>query len=983
MKKAGLMRYVLPLVLGLAFAQPALAQSADPAPSAPQADSQKASKQAISVPTAAEGAELLKSENIAFEPDNSPMPDVAATVRSARKTKDASSMFITHMMYRDHVGDIAYYNNGKKQETELSPEEQHREMIRWRDAAFEANYELAILATTPSVQYEISPMFSDDDEFKKGLKYLKKAAAHGYGNAEYILGLIHFNGVGAKRDKKKGFELLVRAAAHGVVNAYYAVGMIYEMGLNGKKDTEKSLYWLEKAEQYGSHDAAFILAMKYADGIDVPKNKAKADLLAKFEMYHAWTMMYYNAYGSFSHRYCTEHYDESDVGTSNYEGGCSSTVRYVDRFGTRTNNDYDEDDEKEDSIEEVASHSLDYKIDYRIAALWLKKVTNFDREHAYILRSQIHHTTGCHGGLDGDDFGEIIISPEENSWDDYDEYPLSYKKIVVALNDYDAKPSMLKKWLISRADEGDLEAMKTLAMLYDRRNYEIYKVNSASGGDYHYGDEIKDVDYNDDMESLPKELLGYKSEPTRSEVKANLKKAFEYYEKGNFYASAIRDAELLGSDLKNSNYDRIPKGQVTIDWFEKAFEMSEKGYLHYMQTNDFENARKFAERAANIMRKLDKKSDAVTWYMRALDVNSKVEKQTSKHGLFRFKNSMRLARLYQDGADAKNDQTVKIIKLYKDVLHSVNSLFYEVAWNDEGYAVPDIGEKLDDVAMDLLNTAVRIGEMSEQAAGNHSGKQASDKLLAVEAYQRVSELDYYISSLDNKDIKLPKDAIAHARKLIEALPKYDLQKEVEKQILAEKGKNADKFYIFDKILSLCDKELDDTEWYDDGKYLYCAYEVTGEGEDWCAYRTCRIDDPYQESVDKVVVALTAFSLANGALDIEMIKNTFYDLAIYKTWLRLSPDVAESSAVYLKLKKHLLNRTDNSSNYTFSDYDERRLFHIWYLRQIPYAAADKFKKLKSDKKWDEYMQEAKDLIQKTPELRNAFGYDPAMPVQRFP
>ena len=240
----------------------------------------------------ADGAELLRYEGVQFEADTSPMPEVAATVRSARKNKDLSSMFITHMMYRDNIGDIAFYNEGKKQDAELSEISRHREMIRWRYAAADEGYELAILATSPSVQYEISPMFSNDDEFKKGLSWLKKAAAHGYGNAEYILGLVYFNGVGAKRDKKKGFELLVRAAAHGVVNAYYAVGMIYEMGLNGKKDTGKSLYWLEKAAKLGSNDAIFILMMKYIEGIDVPKDEAKAAEIAKLDTkYHAWTML--------------------------------------------------------------------------------------------------------------------------------------------------------------------------------------------------------------------------------------------------------------------------------------------------------------------------------------------------------------------------------------------------------------------------------------------------------------------------------------------------------------------------------------------------------------------------------------------------------------------------------------------------------------------------------------------------------------------
>ena len=221
------------------------------------------------VPTPEDGAELLHYENITFEADNAPMPDVAPTIRAARKG-DVSSQFIAHMMYRDNIGDIAQYNEGKKINRTLNLKEVHREMIRWRDAAVEANYELAILATSPSVQYEISPLFANDDELKKGINWLKKAAAHGYGNAEYILGLVYFNGVGTKKDKKQGFELLVRAASHGVINAYYDVAMIYEMGLNGDKDTSKSFYWLEKAAHFGSKDAIFQLSQRVILAIHKP-----------------------------------------------------------------------------------------------------------------------------------------------------------------------------------------------------------------------------------------------------------------------------------------------------------------------------------------------------------------------------------------------------------------------------------------------------------------------------------------------------------------------------------------------------------------------------------------------------------------------------------------------------------------------------------------------------------------------------------------
>ncbi|MBQ9395856.1 MAG: sel1 repeat family protein, partial [Proteobacteria bacterium] len=446
------------------------------------------------VPPASEGAELLRYENIAFEADTTPMPDVAATVRSARKNEDASSMFITHMMYRDHIGDIDLYKDGKKQGNALSSEEQHREMIRWRDKAAEASYELAILATSPSVQYEISPMFANDDEFKKGLNWLKKAAAHGFGNAEYILGLVYFNGIGMKKDKKQGFELIVRAAAHGVVNAYYNVAMIYEMKLNGNEiNTEKSMYWLEKAARYGSKDAIFILAMKYADGIDVPKDETKANELAKLDTkYHIWTKIYLTERDKFYHKYCVYKNDESAIGWSAKESSECGEEYVAHHTPDGFNEEEDEDDY---NIVETAASSLDYKIDYRMAALWLKRIYKIENENSYILRSQAHHLIGCRGGLDGNKFKDIILYPDEDDDDaiDFDKSSRSFKIAMIALSDYKTKPDAVLEWLNKKAEAGDNDAIMTLGALYEHfdqtaknkyEHKELYEVWSSNFKQY-------------------------------------------------------------------------------------------------------------------------------------------------------------------------------------------------------------------------------------------------------------------------------------------------------------------------------------------------------------------------------------------------------------------------------------------------------------------------------------------------------------------
>ena len=94
---------------------------------------------------------------------------------------------------------------------------------------------------------------------------------------------------------------------------------------------------------------------------------------------------------------------------------------------------------------------------------------------------------------------------------------------------------------------------------------------------------------------------------------------------------------------------------------------------------------------------------------------------------------------------------------------------------------------------------------------------------------------------------------------------------------------------------------------------------------------------------------------------------------------ISEKLKEDSAVYHALDDYEYD-TINHFLY-FDDADDAQLFHIWYLRQIPYAAKDVFKKLKAPLSWDEYLQQARERIAQDENLRTAFGYDPAKKVQK--
>ena len=944
---------IIPLLAALLLSAFATSANAQPVPETPPPSEAATSEQSAKtdnalsfpVPTPEDSAKLMRYENIAFEADNAPMPDVASTIRAARKG-DVSSQFIAHMMYRDNIGDIAQYDAGKKIDNKLTSKEMHREMIRWRDAAVEANYELAILASNPSVQYEISPLFSNDDEFKKGINWLKKAAAHGYGNAEYILGLVYFNGVGIKKDKKQGFELLVRAASHGVINAYYAVAMIYEMGLNGDKDASKSLYWLEKAAHFGSRDAIFILAMKYADGIDVPKDKAKTDELEKLDnRYHVWTKLHSAERDHFYHKYCIYRNDESSIGWSSREDGeCGDTyTAHHHEDGFYEDHDY--------NLEETAASSLDYKIDYRLAALWLKKNAAIERENIYIVRSQAHHLIGCRGGLDGNKFKDIALYPDEDDDDatNFDDSTRTFKLAIIALNDYKTKPAAVLEWLNNKADSGDEDALFTLGNLYE-----------------HYAQNAKDKnEHKEVFESLYHNEDRYYPLYKKLKIKTDPVKAFEYYEKANAYTDARRVAILLGDEAR-----RKKDTENANTWYDKAIQVSETAFHHPQSDNAFAVG-EWARKTANAAYIKGDKTKAIEWYERTMELSHEADDE-GKINYIWFTTLLKLAELYNsDSADVQNINKAAV--LYRKLIRWIDKKGNMIGDYKQSDLDPKTVYDFDDASSyDLfnkygnqfykneMNSILNLANFYEQ----NTQTSPSNTANVVHLHQMAIDLSRSVSE------EIEQINLKNSRKAIESLPKLDLQKAVEKQILAEKGKDPYSFFIFNKIMSSCEDEFRKDD-----------LEEIGEFESAPPLDCSGIFPAYQESIQKAMTAITALSIASGSKHPDEIKNTFYFLAIYKgNDKQYREKLKEDSAVYNALAEY-----EYSTVYHFFYFDKQsdnQLFHIWYLRQIPYAAKDVFQKLKAPHSWDEYLEQARERIAQDENLRTAFGYDPAKEIQKL-
>ena len=782
----------------------------------------------------------MESEALQFVADSSPMPDTSEWLQAANNGDPAAS-FVLHMMYRDNIGNVAHINNGEPTDDTLDEKDRFREMLRWRDKTSNGDYYIySKLARTPSLIF--SEYEKDDDSVvsygdadAKARAFLEEAAKRGYANAEYILGLIHWNGMGVAVDKNKAFALLVRAANHGVSNAQFDIGMMYELGLNGNANAEKARIWLEKAAGNNNPDALFILAMKYADGIGVSKNIDKThDYENKDLTYHVWMKMHRDYVGQ-QDVLCSFDFDESRMKHIN-EDDCGGE----DEFWFDTEDMTEEEIEKQIEarvLELKSQKSLPYTIDYLMARKWLERsAENVSNDQSRMLLAQIYTLSGCRGGKD-----------------------------------------------VSSVDTVNLAASLIQTCVDHQTPYAKF----AMGQLYHLN--AQSWEYRDNEENLEKRDEWYRN-------------ALDWYEK------AAQDDDkkacmVLADVYSGVDYPSISDILGIEADKKKAFEYGQKSGDPYIAARSaVDNAEQAAAEG--------KEEETIEWYLKAIDLYVQGDPENA--------NREQVKDLY-----------VKIGEIYdhsKTKLHSLSKAmeYYSMAVTGDGYK--------NMYPADLEKVATRLGEIYNK------GKEGikTNKKLSLEWYRRAVEATYYGVQT------------SAAFKHISEQPKADLKEAIEYQIKLEHDKKVNEFFVIKSGLKPCIKNNN-----------ACPAKVT---------------TLYLESIQKAITAITAYSLATtGKADLTYIDNTFYFFAIA---------LGHDDSYRNQLSKYSVAYDAIYNNYDLIMKDREMLFYIWFLRQIPYAAADAFQKMQSEKSWDDYMKEAQKLVKKESELKNGFGYDLLSRVQSF-
>jgi uncharacterized protein len=105
---------------------------------------------------------------------------------------------------------------------------------------------------------------------------LRAKAEQDNSQAQYILGIIYFDGKGVNQDYTKALEWYKRAADQGYAKAQHRLGFLYSTGQGVSQDYPEAVKWYRKAADQGYARSQNSLGSMYNQGWGVPQDYAKA-----------------------------------------------------------------------------------------------------------------------------------------------------------------------------------------------------------------------------------------------------------------------------------------------------------------------------------------------------------------------------------------------------------------------------------------------------------------------------------------------------------------------------------------------------------------------------------------------------------------------------------------------------------------------------------------------------------------------------------
>jgi TPR repeat protein len=108
------------------------------------------------------------------------------------------------------------------------------------------------------------------------LRLYRELAADGDASAQFKLGRMYAEGLGAPQNDAQAVHWYRRAAQQGHASAQVNLGVMYGEGLGVPQDDAQAAHWFRRAAEQGDASAQSILGVMYAEGRGVPQDDAQA-----------------------------------------------------------------------------------------------------------------------------------------------------------------------------------------------------------------------------------------------------------------------------------------------------------------------------------------------------------------------------------------------------------------------------------------------------------------------------------------------------------------------------------------------------------------------------------------------------------------------------------------------------------------------------------------------------------------------------------
>jgi len=131
-------------------------------------------------------------------------------------------------------------------------------------------------------QYILGYMYSEGlgatQDYKEAANWYRKAAEQGHAKAQFNLGLMYSEGQGVTTDYKEAANWYRKAAEQGIAEAQSILGLMYSRGQGVTQDYKEAVKRYSKAAEQGFADAQNNLGAMYSQGQGVTQDYKSAHM---------------------------------------------------------------------------------------------------------------------------------------------------------------------------------------------------------------------------------------------------------------------------------------------------------------------------------------------------------------------------------------------------------------------------------------------------------------------------------------------------------------------------------------------------------------------------------------------------------------------------------------------------------------------------------------------------------------------------------